>query len=223
MNNPHSPDKIRVVIVDDHSLVRQGVRAFLETQSDILVVGEADSGAAAIEVCEKQKPAVVLMDLVMPGMNGLEATAHICKLHPPTQVIILTSFLDDAHIVPALRSGALSYLLKDTGAQELSDAIRKAARGEAVYHPQVANLMAQALRAENAIENEPLRLLSERETEVLQLIANGLSNAQIAAQLFISEKTVKSHVSNILAKLDLDDRTQAAVFAWRSGLMPGEN
>jgi NarL family two-component system response regulator LiaR len=223
MNNDHAPDKIRVVIVDDHSLVRQGVRAFLETQSDILVVGEADSGEAAIAVCQSQKPAVVLMDLVMPGMNGLEATTQIRKLHPQTQVIILTSFLDDAHIVPALRSGALSYLLKDAGAEELSHAIRKAARDEAVYHPQVANLMAQALRAENATRDAPLQLLSERETEVLRLIADGLSNAQIAAQLFISEKTVKSHVSNILAKLDLDDRTQAAVFAWRSGLMTGEN
>ena len=220
--NKFSTKPIRVVIVDDHSVVRQGVRAFLETQSDICVVGEADSGEAAIEVCRAQKPAVVLMDLVMPGLSGINATTQIRQFDASIQVIILTSFLDDEHIVPALRSGALSYLLKDASAEELSRAIRKAARGEAVYHHKAAQLMANALRAQSD-DKHAVPLLSERETEVVRLIANGLSNAQIAERLVISEKTVKSHVSNILAKLDVADRTQAAVWAWRSGLMQNEN
>ncbi|HEX8237140.1 MAG TPA: response regulator transcription factor [Abditibacteriaceae bacterium] len=205
--------------MDDHTVVRQGVRAFLETQSDIIVVSEAASGAEAIGLCAEHTPDVVLMDLIMPGMNGVEATRQIKQISPQTQVIILTSFLDDEHILPALRSGALSYLLKDVSADELSIAIRKAARREAVLHPQVTGLMVQALHNSSPAPANPLADLSEREVEVLRLIANGLANADIAERLVISEKTVKSHVSNILSKLSLIDRTQVAVYAWRTGIM----
>lgn len=210
---------ISVLLVDDHQMVRQGVRAFLETQPDLCVVGEAANGIAAIALCDQFQPQVVLMVLVMPEMNGVEATQCIKANHPSTQVIILTSFLEDEHLVPAVRSGALSYLLKDVGAPELADAVRKAARGEAVLHPQVTKMVLQTLRGETANNSNPLQELSEREREVLRLIANGLNNAEIAEQLFISEKTVKSHVSSVLAKLELSDRTQAAVFAWRCGFM----
>lgn len=211
--------RISVLLVDDHQMVRQGVRAFLETQPDLCVAGEAANGAEAIALCDQFQPQVVLMDLVMPQMNGVEATRCIKATHPSTQVIILTSFLEDEHLVPAMRSGALSYLLKDVGAPELADAVRKAARGEAVLHPQVTKLVLQTLRGETPNGPNPLQELSEREKEVLHLIANGLTNAEIAEQLFISEKTVKSHVSSVLAKLELADRTQAAVFAWRCGFM----
>ena len=210
---------ISVLLVDDHTLVRQGVRAFLETQPDIRVVGEAAQGSEAVALCDELRPQVVLMDLVMPGMNGVEATREIKAAHPSTQIIILTSFLEDEHLVPAVRSGALSYLLKDVSASELGDAVRKAARGEAVLHPQVTKLVLQVLRGDDGNGDDPLRELSEREIEVLRLIAEGCNNCEIARQLFISEKTVKSHVSSVLAKLNLSDRTQAAVFAWRSGFM----
>jgi NarL family two-component system response regulator LiaR len=210
---------IKVVIVDDHTVVRQGVRAFLETQPDIVVVGEAQSGAEAIALCVEHTPDVVLMDLIMPEMNGVEATQRIKKISPQTQIVILTSYLEDEHILPALRSGALSYLLKDVSADELSKAIRKAARREAVLHPQVTGLMVQALHNSSPTLSNPLADLSEREVEVLRLIANGLSNADIAQRLVISEKTVKSHVSSILSKLNLTDRTQVAVYAWRTGIM----
>jgi NarL family two-component system response regulator LiaR len=214
-----SPGRIRVLIVDDHTIVRQGVRAFLETQPDIVVVSEAASGAEAVRACAEHAPDVVLMDLIMPEINGVEATRQIKQENPKTQVIILTSYLEDEHILPALRSGALSYLLKDVSADELSKAIRKAARREAVLHPQVTGLMVQALHNSSPPQANPLVDLSEREVEVLHLIANGLSNADIAERLVISEKTVKSHVSNILSKLDLTDRTQVAVYAWRTGIM----
>ncbi len=215
---PHSA--ITVLIVDDHTVVRQGIRAFLSTQPDIHVVGEAESGREAVHLVVEHVPDVVLMDLVMPEMDGVEATRQIKRLSPRTQVIVLTSYHDDEHIFPAIRAGAISYLLKDVGAEELAAAVRKAARGEAVLHPRVAARVIQELHGQTEQgEDSPFADLTERELEVLRLIAEGLSNAEIARCLVISEKTVKSHVSNILSKLHLADRTQAAVYAWKKGLM----
>lgn len=212
-------EAITVVLVDDHQIVRQGVRALLETQPDITMVGEASSGEEGVRLCADQAPDVVLMDLVMPGMNGVEATRQIKQQSPRTQVIVLTSYHEDEHILPAIRAGALSYLLKDVSPAELLDAVRKAARGETTIHPRVAAKMMQALHGPGEKEERSFADLSRREIEVLRLIAEGMSNAAIAEALFISEKTVKSHVGNILSKLHLADRTQAAVYAWRSGLV----
>ncbi len=213
---------ITILIVDDHAVVRSGVRAYLETQLDFQVVGEAASGSDAVRLAAEAVPDVVLMDLVMPEMDGVEATLRIRRATPRTQVVVLTSFHDDTHIFPAIKAGALSYLLKDVGPQELADAVRAAARGEAVLHPRVAARLVSELRGDHSQELNPFMELSDRELEVLRLIAEGQSNAQIAAQLVLSEKTVKGHVSNILSKLQLADRTQAAVYAWREGIMRRE-
>lgn len=215
-------DGITALLVDDHTIVRQGVRALLETQPDIQIVGEASSGAEAVELCTETAPDVVLMDLLMPGMNGVEATRQIKQVSPRTQVIVLTSYHEDEHVLPALRAGALSYLLKDTSPADLLDAVRKAALGETTMSPRVASQLMKALQGGRPGEEDPFADLSKRELEVLRLIAEGLSNAVIGEQLFISEKTVKSHVGNILSKLHLADRTQAAVLAWRSGLVKPE-
>ncbi|NLT42315.1 MAG: response regulator transcription factor [Anaerolineae bacterium] len=209
-----------VLLVDDHKLVRQGVRAFLETLPDIVVVGEAGSGEEAVALLGEQVPDVVLMDLIMPGgMDGVEATRLIRRASPHTQVIVLTSYHEDEHIFPALRAGALSYVLKDIGPLELADAVRKAATGEAVLHPRVAARVIREIQGARTDAPNPFADLTDRELELLRLIADGLSNADIAARLVISEKTVKGHVSNILSKLHLADRTQAAVYAWREGLV----
>ncbi len=210
---------ISVLIVDDHALVRQGVRAFLETQPDLTVVGEAESGEEAIRLAADLVPDVVLMDLVMPEMDGVEATRKLKLVSPRSQVIVLTSYHEDEHIFPAIRAGALSYLLKDVGARELADAVRKAAHAEAVLHPRVAARVVQELHGSGGINPNPFTQLSERELEVLRLIADGMSNEEIAERLVISEKTVKSHVSNVLGKLHVADRTQAAVYAWREGIV----
>jgi NarL family two-component system response regulator LiaR len=212
---------ISVVVVDDHVLVRQGIRAFLETHADLVIVGEAADAADATAVCAECKPQVALVDLVMPG-GGVAATRDIRAASPGTQVVVLTSFDDAQQIVAAIKAGALSCLLKDVDADSLAEAIRLAARGEAVLHPRVAGHLMEALRhgaspgAQSARET-----LSQREHEVLGLLAEGLSNQLIAERLGIGEKTVKTHVSNILAKLGVDDRTQAAVYAWKSGLKRG--
>lgn len=211
---------ITVLLVDDHKLVRQGVRAFLETLPGIVVVGEAGSGEEAVALLGEQVPDVVLMDLIMPGgMDGVEATRLIRRASPHTQVIVLTSYHEDEHIFPALRAGALSYVLKDIGPLELADAVRKAATGEAVLHPRVAARVIREIQGARTDAPNPFADLTDRELELLRLIADGLSNADIAARLVISEKTVKGHVSNILSKLHLADRTQAAVYAWREGLV----
>ena len=218
-------EPITILLVDDHALVREGARAFLETQPDFVVVGSVGSGGEAVLVAADLAPDVVLMDLVMPGMDGIEATRRLKQQSPRSQVIVLTSYHDDEHIFPAIRAGARSYLLKDVLLPELAGAIRKAAAGEPVMHPHVAARIAQELASLPEPDREHYAELSEREREVLRLIAEGLSNSDIARQLVISEKTVKSHVSNILSKLHLLDRTQAAVFAWREGLIsrfPGQ-
>lgn len=208
---------IRVVIADDHVLVRQGIRAFLETYPDLALVGEADDAAGAAAVCAEQQPEVALVDLVMPG-GGIEATRTIRSASPRTQVVLLTSFEDARQIVAAVQAGALSCLLKDIDADALADTLRKAARGEAVLHPRVAGKLMDALRNGAEPGSELLESLSQREREVLTLMAEGLSNQNIAERLGIGEKTVKTHVSNVLGKLDVSDRTQAAVYAWKSGL-----
>ncbi len=208
-----------VLLVDDHALVRQGVRAFLETQSDIVVVAEADSGEEAVRLAAEHAPDVALVDLIMPGMDGVEATRRLKARSPRTNVVVLTSYHDDEHVFPAIQAGALSYILKEVGPNELADAVRKAASGEAVLHPRVAARVVRELHGARRDEPNVFHDLSERELEVLKLIAEGLSNAEISGRLFISEKTTKNHVSNILGKLHLHDRTQAAVYAWRQGVV----
>jgi NarL family two-component system response regulator LiaR len=212
-------ERIKLLLVDDHQLVRWGVRTFLATQPDIEVVGEAASGEEALRLATELSPDVALVDLVMPGMDGVELTRRLKAQGARTQVIVLTSYHEDEHIFPAIRAGALSYLLKDVSARELADAVRKAATGEAVLHPRVAARVVRELHAVPRGNPAPGPILSERELEVLRLIAEGRSNAEIAEQLVISENTVKTHVGSILSKLHLADRTQAAVYAWREGLM----
>jgi NarL family two-component system response regulator LiaR len=212
-------DKISLLITDDHALVRQGTRAFLELQPDISVIGEAGSGEEAVRMAAELAPDVVLMDLVMPGIGGVEATRQVKQVSPHSQVIVLTSYHDDEYIFSALRAGALSYVLKDVGPDELADTVRKAALGESKLHPRVAARVVQELRGARKGTPNLFTDLSDRELEVLRLIADGRSNAEIADKLVISEKTVKGHVSNILGKLHMLDRTQAAVFAWQQGLM----
>ncbi|WP_322507133.1 response regulator transcription factor [Anaerolinea sp.] len=214
--------KITVLIVDDHSIVRAGIRTYLETQPDLEVVGEAASGKEAVQLAAELVPDVILMDLIMPEMDGVEATQRVRQISPRTQVIVLTSFHEDTHIFPAIKAGALSYLLKDVSAEELGEAIRAAARGEAVLHPQVAARLVKEMRGTPAEKPNPYTALTEREQEVLKCIAQGMSNAEIAAHLVVSEKTVKGHVSNILSKLHLADRTQAAIYAWKEGLIRKE-
>src|SRR2546429_5258801 len=212
-------EKITIIIADDHALVRQGVRTFLDVQPDLAVIGEANSGESAVRMAAELIPDVLLMDLVMPGIGGVEATRQLKQVSPHTQVIVRRSYDEDEYIFPALRAGALSYVLKDVGPDELADTVRKAARDESVLHPRVASRVVQELRGTRKDTPNLFTDLSDRELEVLRLIADGLSNAEIASRLFISEKTVKGHVSNILGKLHMLDRTQAAVFAWQQRLV----
>jgi NarL family two-component system response regulator LiaR len=213
------PQEITVLIVDDHEVVRKGVSAFLQAQPDFTVVGEAEAGEEAIKMALEHVPDVVLMDLVMSGMDGVEATRNVKTVSPRTQIVVLTSYHQDEYIFPALQAGAISYILKDVKMDDLADAIRKAARGEVTLHPRVAARVIQEIHGAQDTELNPYTELTEREMDVLKLIANGLSNSEIAAHLVISENTVKGHVSNILSKLQLADRTQAAVYAWQKGIV----
>jgi len=217
MSEP-SGDVLTVMIVDDHELVRQGVRAFLDVQPDLQVVAEAASGREAVALARELVPDVVLMDLLMPGMDGVEATRKLKEVSPRSQVVVLTSHHDDAHVFPALRAGALSYVLKTLGPEELAGTVRRAAHGEPTLHPRIALRLMRDVRGDDA-GPDAFAELTPREMEVLKLIAEGLANAAIAERLGVSEKTVKGHVSNVLSKLHLADRTQAAVFAWREGVM----
>jgi NarL family two-component system response regulator LiaR len=212
-------DQITVLLVDDHKVVRQGVRAFLEAHAEFNVVGEAESGKTAVKLTEEFIPDVVLMDLIMPEMDGVEATRRVKNISPRTNIVVLTSYHDDEHIFPAMEAGATSYILKDVDMQELAEAIRRASRGEVTLHPRVAARILQELHGNRDEEVNPFTELTKREMEVLKLIANGLSNNDIAEQLVISDHTVKGHVSNIFSKLHLADRTQAAVFAWQKGIV----
>ena len=216
-------EKIKLLLVDDHTVVRLGLKSYFATTPDIEVIGEASNGAEAITRVQELMPDVVLMDLLMPGMDGVEATRQIKAILPSTEIIVLTSYHEDENIFPAIRAGALSYLLKDIDPDALSDAIRRAAKKEAVLNPHVAARLMQEVRGGRRVEEyNPLNELTDREMEVLQEIASGKSNADIAATLFISEKTVKTHITNILSKLHLSDRTQAAVLAWQRGVVKRE-
>jgi DNA-binding NarL/FixJ family response regulator len=207
---------VRVLIVDDHAVVREGLRAFLELQDRMEVIGEAGDGREAIEEAERLRPDVILMDLVMPRLDGVEAMRELHEQVPAARVIVLTSFLDDERLVPALRAGAAGYLLKNVEPQELARAIRLADAGEAMIDPAVAARLVDALVEVRGDEGPKL---TRREQEVLELIGRGLANKRIALELGIAEKTVKTHVSHVLAKLGVDDRTQAAVVAVRAGLV----
>jgi two-component system, NarL family, response regulator LiaR len=213
-------EPIRLLLIDDHAIIRQGIKALLRARPEIEVVGEAGSGEEGVALCELHAPDVVLLDLVMPGIGGVEAARRIKLASPSTHVIVLTSYHEDEHILPAIRAGALSYLLKDIPPEELVEAIGKAARGDATLSSQVATLLMQALQGTTVSVSAPQPPpLSVRELEVLRLIAEGLANTEIAEKLFVSEATIKSHVSNILGKLHLADRTQAAVYAWKQGIV----
>lgn len=205
---------IRVLVVDDHSVVRQGLRMFLGLDSELEVVGEAVDGAEAVRMVQQLHPDVVLMDLLMPVMDGITATSAIRREFPETEVLALTSVLEDASVVGAVGAGAIGYLLKDTDAEALCRAIKAAAAGQVQLTPKAAARLMQSLRA-----NESPEELTEREKEVLRLIAQGQSNKQIAHQLVIAEKTVRTHVSNILGKLGVQSRTQATLYAIRTGLV----
>jgi NarL family two-component system response regulator LiaR len=211
------PDAIRVLIADDHPVVRQGLRGFLETFTGIEVVAEAENGAQVVALACEHVPDVILMDLLMPEMDGVEAIDRIVVFSPTTRIIVLTSYTEDEYLFPAMRAGALGYLLKDVEPEELVSAIRAAVRGHATLHPSVA---ARLVRGLNHPGDTSLADLSERELDVLRLIARGMSNKEIAEALTIAEGTVKSHVSNILSKLHLAHRTQAALYALKRKLVP---
>ncbi|MHB1295521.1 MAG: response regulator [Anaerolineae bacterium] len=216
-------DTIRVLIADDHAIVRKGIRALLATEPDIAVVGEAEDGLQAVAEAGRLRPDVVLMDLVMPGMDGIRATAEISAALPDTRILVLTSFSSDDQVLPALKAGARGYLLKVADPEEVVDAIHRLHRGESWLHPAVARkLMDEVVRAgvpAGGIGDAPqAEALTEREVDVLRLVAQGQSNREIAAALFISEATARTHVSNILGKLHLASRTQAALYALREGL-----
>jgi DNA-binding NarL/FixJ family response regulator len=209
-------DLIRVLVVDDHQVVRRGLRTFLEVQDDIEVVGEAGDGAAAAEAARALTPDVVLLDLKMPGVDGIDALRLLRDQGSTARVLVVTSFTDQSMVVPAMRAGAAGYVYKDVDPQALAEAIRAVHRGHVLLHPEIA----EALLGDGRSADGRAATLTEREQEVLGEIARGRSNREIARALLLSEKTVKTHVSNILMKLDLADRTQAALFAVRHGLAP---
>ncbi len=210
-------DTIRVLVADDHAIVRKGICALLATEPHIEVVGEAHDGQDAISAAGRLDPDVILMDLVMPGMDGLEATRRLTTCQPTTRILVLTSFHGDDKVFPAIKAGALGYLLKDSGPEELVEAIEQVYRGKSSLHPSVARRLLQEISAppQPAVDAEGL---TEREIEVLRLVAQGQCNRDISAALTISEATVRTHVSNILSKLNLCSRTQAALYALREGL-----
>jgi NarL family two-component system response regulator LiaR len=217
-------NKIKVLIVDDHAVVRQGLRTFLELQDDIEVVGEGENGVEAVEQACRLRPHVVLLDLVMPEMDGIEATTGILECSPETRVLILTSFGEDDKVFPAIRAGAQGYLLKDIRPDDLVQTVREAYQGKAQLHPDIAKKLMSAVAGTSPQESGPMKAspgldeLTEREREVLHLIAQGLNNRELAERMIISEKTVKTHVSNILSKLGVEDRTQAAIWALKHGM-----
>jgi NarL family two-component system response regulator LiaR len=213
---------IRLVLVDDHRVVRQGLKAFLATEADIEVVGEASNGREAVEVVDSLQPDVVLMDLVMPELDGIGATAAIKQKWPGVDVIAMTSFIEDEKVFGAMRAGAGGYVLKDADPDDVVKAIRSAAAGEVHLDPRVARRLMEELNPRKPKHATPQETLSEREIDVLKLVARGFSNQGIAEQLIISPKTAKTHVSNILSKLGLASRTQAAVYALNEGLVTPE-
>ena len=216
---------IRVLLVDDHALVRQGLRMFMEMQDDMQVVGEGSTGAEAVDLAARLQPDVVLLDLVMPGMDGIEALHKILECSPYSRVLVLTSFGEDDKVFPAIRAGAQGYLLKDIQPRDLIQAVRETHRGKTQLHPDIAQRLMSAVAGNPPAQpakadplSKDLQGLTEREREVLDLIARGLSNREIAEKMVISEKTVKTHVSNLLGRLGLEDRTRAAIWALKHGL-----
>jgi NarL family two-component system response regulator LiaR len=209
---------IRIVLVDDHEMVRIGVSAYLQAQAEMEVIGEAVNGKDAVDLVLSLRPDIVLMDMVMPIMNGAEATKEIISQWPEAKIMIVTSFLDDDKVYPALEAGAVSYVLKTSNAKQLAKAIRETLDGQTVLEPEVTNKMMKRMR--QGIDRPLHEELTDRENEILLLMAKGRSNQNIADELFIALKTVKTHVSNILSKLDVQDRTQAVVYAFQQGLVP---
>ncbi|MFZ5918867.1 MAG: response regulator [Chloroflexota bacterium] len=209
---------IRVLVTDDHAIVRKGIHALLATEPGIEVVGEAEDGRDAVSKALRLLPDVILMDLVMPGMDGLEAIRQIVSCQPGVRILVLTSFAGDDKVFPAIKAGALGYLLKDSTPEELVQAIHQVYQGESSLHPTIARKLLREL-AQPALQSAQARPLTEREVEVLRLVARGQSNQGISEHLAISEATVRTHVSNILAKLQLSSRTQAALYALREGLI----
>lgn len=223
MMEPSTTAKISILIVDDHQVVRQGLRTFLELCDDVVLVGEAGDGKAAVEMARRLEPDIVLMDLVMPELDGIAATRQIKALGTRTQVIALTSFTEDDKVFPVIQAGASSYLLKDVSPNDLIEAIRAVHRGEPRLHPNIARKLMDATRKAPAVGSGreaplPPADLTDREREVVRLVAQGRSNSEIGEALVISDKTVKTHISNILGKLSLQDRTQLAIYALKSGL-----
>jgi two-component system, NarL family, response regulator LiaR len=208
---------IRVLIVDDHTIVRKGIKAYLAETSDITVVGEADDGLEAIRLSKQLVPDVILMDLLMPKMDGIEATRQITTQQPQVHVLVLTSFVGDDKIFPAIKAGALGYLLKDSEPSELIRSIYKVYRGEPSLQPAIARKIMSEIQEHPSVKPTP-EPLTTREVEVLQLLAKGLSNEEIAAKLVISEVTVRTHISHLLAKLQLANRVQATLYALREGI-----
>ncbi|WP_394237782.1 response regulator [Niallia oryzisoli] len=208
---------IRVIFVDDHEMVRIGVSSYLAAQPDIEVVGEADNGKTAIELALSLRPDIILMDLVMKEMDGIEATRQIIDKWPEAKIIIVTSFLDDEKVYPALEAGATSYMLKTSKASEIADAVRSTYSGQSILEPEVTGKMMMKMRQKNHYELH--EDLTTREMEILLLMAEGKSNQDIADELFIALKTVKTHVSNILSKLQVQDRTQAVIYAFKHSLV----
>jgi NarL family two-component system response regulator LiaR len=211
---------IKVLIVDDHQVVRQGLRTFLDLHEDISVIGEADDGILAVEMANRLQPDIILMDLVMPHMDGITATQKVLESGLPIKIIALTSFSEDDKVFPAIQAGAASYLLKDVSPDDLVDAIRAVHHGEARLHPDITRkLMEQVSQTQHSPQETPKIEVTEREREVIRLVAMGRNNREIAQELFISEKTVKTHVSNILGKLNLEHRTQLAIYAIKNNMV----
>ena len=214
-------NKIRVLIADDHPLIRKGLNALLQSEPDIILVGEAINGQEAVEKAKRLKPDVIILDLIMPIMNGIEATQEIMQDVPNTRILVLTSFSDDEMVFPAIKAGAMGYLLKDTAFQEVVNSIRYVYQGESSMHPTIARKLINEITQP---EKSPAKkLLSERELDVLQFIARGLSNREIAAELVISDRTIAVHVQNILRKLHVANRTQATLIAIQEGYVEIDN
>ena len=208
---------IKILLVDDHEMVRIGVSAYLKIQPDMEVVGEAVNGIEAVDKALELRPDIILMDMVMPGMNGAEATKAIIDKWPEAKIMIITSFLDDDKVYPALEAGAISYILKTSNAKRIAEAIRETLKGQTVLEPEVTTKMMKRMRVGN--QSSLHEQLTERELEVLLLISKGKTNQDIANELYIAVKTVKTHVSNLLSKLEVQDRTQAVIYAFKHNLV----